>query len=88
MLEGMGCEFSKNQAGLFVWAKVPADITDGYALSDLLLYNANVFVTPGGIFGNAGKNYIRVSLCAPEDKILESLDRIKKGGFIKSKQHV
>jgi len=88
MLEGMGCEFSKNQAGLFVWAKVPADITDGYALSDLLLYNANVFVTPGGIFGNAGKNYIRVSLCAPEDKILESLDRIKKSGFIKSKQHV
>jgi LL-diaminopimelate aminotransferase len=88
ILEGIGCEFSKKQAGLFVWAKVPAGISDGYALSDLLLYNANVFVTPGGIFGNAGKNYIRVSLCAPEDKILESFDRIKKAGFMKPKQHV
>jgi len=88
ILEGMGCDFSKKQAGLFVWAKVPEGITDGYALSDLLLYNANVFVTPGGIFGIAGKNYIRVSLCAPEDKILESFERIKKAGFIKPQQHV
>jgi aspartate/methionine/tyrosine aminotransferase len=88
MLEGMGCDFSKKQAGLFVWAKVPSGNSDGYSLSDLLLYNANVFVTPGGIFGNAGKNYIRVSLCAPEEKIIESLDRIKKAGFIKPKQHV
>jgi LL-diaminopimelate aminotransferase len=88
MLEGMGCDFSKKQAGLFVWAKVPDGITDGYALSDLLLYNANVFITPGGIFGSAGKNYIRVSLCAPEDRIQECFERIKKSGFIKPKQHV
>jgi LL-diaminopimelate aminotransferase len=88
MLEGLGCDFSKKQAGLFVWAKVPDGITDGYALSDLLLYKANVFITPGGIFGSAGNNYIRVSLCAPEEKILESFERIKKAGFIKPKQHV
>jgi LL-diaminopimelate aminotransferase len=88
LLEGLGCRFSKKQGGLFVWAKVPDEIADGYSLSDLLLYNANVFVTPGGIFGTAGNRYIRVSLCAPEEKILESLDRIKKAGFIKPIQHV
>jgi LL-diaminopimelate aminotransferase len=88
LLEGLGCYFSKKQAGLFVWAKVPEGITDGYALSDLLLYNANVFITPGGIFGSAGNNYVRVSLCAPEEKIVESLERIKEAGFIKPKQHV
>jgi LL-diaminopimelate aminotransferase len=88
LLEGLGCYFSKKQAGLFVWAKVPEGITDGYTLSDLLLYNANVFITPGGIFGSAGNNYVRVSLCAPEEKILESLERIKEAGFIKPKQHV
>jgi len=88
MLVGLGCDFSKEQAGLFVWAKVPEGVTDGYALSDLLLYNANVFITPGGIFGSAGNNYVRVSLCAPEEKILESLERIKEAGFIKPKQHV
>jgi LL-diaminopimelate aminotransferase len=67
---------------------VPEGIADGYALSDLLLYNANVFVTPGGIFGTAGNNYVRVSLCAPEEKIMESFERIKTAGFIKPKQHV
>jgi LL-diaminopimelate aminotransferase len=85
MLEGLGCHFSKNQAGLFVWAKVPESMGDGYALSDLLLYKANVFITPGGIFGSAGNDFIRVSLCATEDKILESFERIKKAGFVKPK---
>jgi LL-diaminopimelate aminotransferase len=88
MLKGMGCGFSNKQGGLFVWAKVPDGIDDGYALSDLLLYNANVFITPGGIFGSAGNNFIRVSLCSPEEKIIESFERIKKAGFIKPKQHV
>ncbi len=88
LLEGLDCRFSKSQAGLFVWAKVPEGFADGYALSDKLLYEANVFVTPGGIFGSAGDNYIRVSLCASEEKIQECLERIKNAGFIKAKQHV
>lgn len=88
LLEGLGCRFSKEQSGLFVWARVPEGTADGYALSDLLLYQAGVFVTPGGIFGHAGDNYIRVSLCAPEEKILECAVRIQKAGFIKSKLHV
>ncbi len=88
MLLGMGCAFSSDQAGLFVWAKVPEGIKDGYAFSDLLLYQSGVFITPGGIFGTAGLNYIRVSLCAPAEKIQESFDRIKKAGFIKPEQHV
>jgi LL-diaminopimelate aminotransferase len=88
LLEEMGCQFSKKQAGLFVWAKVPEGVMDGFAFSDLLLYNAHVFITPGGIFGIGGNNYIRVSLCAPEEKILECLERIKQAGFLKPKQHV
>jgi LL-diaminopimelate aminotransferase len=88
MLEGLGCIFSKKQAGLFVWARVPENISDGYAMSDLLLYKANVFVTPGGIFGTAGNKYIRVSLCAAEEKIRESFERLTLAGFIKPKQHV
>jgi LL-diaminopimelate aminotransferase len=88
MLEGLDCQFSKEQAGLFVWARVPPQMSDGYTLSDLLLYKANVFVTPGGIFGTAGKSYVRVSLCATEQKITECFERIKQAGFIKPKQHV
>jgi len=44
------------------------------------LYKAGVFITPGGIFGDAGKNYVRVSLCSTEEKISESIERIKKIG--------
>jgi LL-diaminopimelate aminotransferase len=88
LLEGLGCSFSKKQAGLFVWAKVPEGVSDGYILSDLLLYKANVFVTPGGIFGSAGNKYIRVSLCASEEKMRESLVRVKQAGLIKPEQHV
>ena len=88
MLEGLGCKFSKNQAGLFVWAHVPEGIADGYILSDLLIVSARMFLLrPGGIFGTTGNQYIRVSLCASEEKILESFERIKKAGFIKPKLH-
>jgi aspartate/methionine/tyrosine aminotransferase len=73
----LGCEFQINQVGLFVWAKVPSKYKDGYGLSDDVLYNANVFITPGGIFGSAGDKYIRVSLCSTEEKIAESIERVR-----------
>ncbi|MGH2649300.1 MAG: pyridoxal phosphate-dependent aminotransferase, partial [Ginsengibacter sp.] len=77
LLELLNCKFSKDQAGLFVWASVPARYKDGYSLSDEVLYNSNVFITPGGIFGSAGEKYVRVSLCATEEKIEEAIGRIK-----------
>lgn len=80
LLELLQCNFSKTQAGMFVWAAIPPGYKDGFALSDEVLYNANVFITPGGIFGSAGNNYIRVSLCGSEEKITESIERIKASG--------
>jgi len=77
LLELLKCTFSKNQAGMFVWAKIPSNQKDGFALSDEVLYNANVFITPGGIFGNAGDNYVRISLCSPVEKFEEAIKRIK-----------
>jgi LL-diaminopimelate aminotransferase len=77
LLDLLGCIYSSTQAGLFVWAAVPRTYKDGYVLSDEVLYKAGVFITPGGIFGNAGKNYVRVSLCSTEGKITDSIERIK-----------
>jgi aspartate/methionine/tyrosine aminotransferase len=76
LLDLLKCEYSGNQAGLFVWAKIPEEFKDGYALSDDVLNQSNVFITPGGIFGSAGKKYVRVSLCATEEKIALAIDRI------------
>jgi LL-diaminopimelate aminotransferase len=77
LLDLLGCVYSKEQAGMFVWAKIPSNYKTGYELSDEVLYNSNVFITPGGIFGSAGDRFIRVSLCSTEEKIEETINRIK-----------
>lgn len=77
LLELLNCSFDEKQVGLFVWASIPAIYKDGYALSDKVLYESNVFITPGGIFGGAGNNYIRISLCGSEEKFEEAIARIK-----------
>ena len=78
LLTLLGCKFSKEQAGMFVWASIPDNYKDGYVLSDEVLFKSNVFITPGGIFGSAGEKYIRVSLCTPVEKMEEAIQRIKK----------
>jgi aspartate/methionine/tyrosine aminotransferase len=78
LLDILHCSYSNKQAGLFVWAAIPHGFKDGYSLSDEVLYKANVFITPGGIFGSAGEKYIRVSLCATIEKIEESIKRVTK----------
>lgn len=76
LLDLLQCTYSKEQAGMFVWAAIPANYKDGYELSDKVLYGSNVFITPGGIFGNAGDKYVRVSLCCKEENIDEAIKRI------------
>ena len=76
LLDLLGCNYSKEQAGMFLWAKIPAKYKDSYELSDEVLYNSRVFITPGGIFGSAGEQFLRVSLCSSETKFEESIDRI------------
>ncbi len=78
LLDALKCIYSKNQAGMFIWAKIPAGYKDGYALSDEVLYNSNVFITPGGIFGSAGDGFIRVSLCGSIEKFEEAIKRVMK----------
>jgi aspartate/methionine/tyrosine aminotransferase len=66
---------------MFVWAKIPEEYRDGFEMSDAILYGANVFITPGGIFGSAGNGFIRVSLCSPEEKLNEAMERVRKVNF-------
>lgn len=76
LLDLLGCKYAKDQAGMFVWAAIPEKYKDGFALSDEVLSKNRVFITPGGIFGKAGKPYIRVSLCSPVEKFEEAIQRI------------
>lgn len=77
LLRQLGCTFSIEQAGLFVWAARPEKYRDGFAASDAILEKASVFITPGGVFGHAGKKYLRVSLCNSVQTLEESMQRVK-----------
>lgn len=78
LLDLLKCTYAEEQSGLFIWAAIPSNYPDGFALSDKILDQARVFITPGGIFGNNGNGYIRVSLCRSEAIFDQALSRIKK----------
>jgi aspartate/methionine/tyrosine aminotransferase len=80
LLDLLNCTYSKTQVGMFVWASIPVSYPDGFALSDKVLYDANVFITPGGIFGTGGNGFIRISLCAPVERFELAIERVKNAG--------
>lgn len=78
IMRALGCHFDPAQRGLFLWGRIPDQYEGSEQLADRILYEAGVFLTPGFIFGSNGNRYIRISLCATNEKMLEALQRIKK----------
>lgn len=74
----LGCQYDSNQVGMFLWGKIPEHYTDCEQLTERVLHEARVFITPGFIFGSNGNRYIRISLCAKDNKMQEALERIEK----------
>ena len=77
IMKELGCTFDTKQVGMFLWGKIPEKYNDAEDLTERVLHEARVFITPGFIFGSNGERYIRISLCAKDDKIEEALSRIK-----------
>lgn len=77
IMTALGCTFDSNQVGMFLWGKIPEKYKDVEDLTEKVLHEARVFITPGFIFGSNGKRYIRISLCAKDEKIKEALQRIQ-----------
>ena len=73
----LGCSFDPSQVGMFLWGKIPDCYADAEQLTERVLHEARVFITPGFIFGTNGSRYIRISLCAKDEKIREALERIR-----------
>lgn len=78
IMQTLGCEYNPKQVGMFLWGKIPTQYKDCEELTERVLHEARVFITPGFIFGSNGERYIRISLCAKDEKIREALERIKK----------
>ena len=72
------CTYDPNQVGMFLWGRIPDYLTNVEQLTELVLHEARVFITPGFIFGSNGARYIRISLCAKKEKLTEALERIKE----------
>lgn len=75
IFDALGCTYNKNYGGLFVWAKLPEGV-NSTAFTDKLLYENDLFITPGNIFGSRGEGYIRASLCVTETVLKEVLNRL------------
>ncbi|MDH4090319.1 MAG: aminotransferase class I/II-fold pyridoxal phosphate-dependent enzyme [Cyclobacteriaceae bacterium] len=86
VLDVLGCSYAEKQAGLFVWAKAPEHVENVEKWIDEILYGTKVFITPGFIFGDAGKRYIRISLCCTVEMLNEAFLRIEK--FLKNSSSV
>lgn len=78
IMKALNCSFDTSQGGLFLWGRIPDDVESVEVFTDKILYEANVFITPGFIFGSNGDRYIRISLCAKENAMKEALIRINK----------
>ena len=77
IMTALGCSFDTNQVGMFLWGRIPERYANCEELTEKVLYEARVFITPGFIFGSNGDRYVRISLCAKEEKIKEALERVK-----------
>ena len=77
IMDVLGCSYDPNQVGMFLWGRIPDSYDNVEDLTERVLHEARVFITPGFIFGSNGNRYIRISLCAKEEKIKEALERIK-----------
>ena len=78
VMQALGCSFDPQQVGMFLWGRIPDECPQVEVLTERVLHEARVFITPGFIFGSNGERYIRISLCAKEEKILEALKRIRE----------
>ena len=76
IMTALGCTFDASQQGLFLWGKIPSRYVNCEELTERVLHEARVFITPGFIFGSNGERYVRISLCATEAKMQEALRRI------------
>ena len=76
IMDTLKCVYDPNQVGMFLWAKIPDSYADSGQLADEVLYGKNVFITPGLIFGDNGKRFIRISLCCTEEMLNNALERI------------
>ena len=78
IMDVLGCKYDPNQVGMFLWGRIPDSYSNCEELTERVLHEARVFITPGFIFGSKGERYIRISLCAKEEKIQAALERIEK----------
>ena len=73
----LGCDYDPEQVGMFLWGRIPDHYTDAEQLTERVLHEARVFITPGFIFGSNGARYVRISLCAKDERMKEALERIR-----------
>lgn len=79
IMDILGCGYDKSQTGMFMWGRIPEKVSSCEEFIEDILNRCHVFITPGFIFGKNGERYLRISLCAAENRIEEAKNRLKAG---------
>ena len=77
-MDTLQCHYNPSQVGMFLWGQIPECYSNCEELTERVLNEAKVFITPGFIFGTNGERYVRISLCASKEKMQQALERIQK----------
>lgn len=78
IMDRMGCSYNPEQAGMFLWGKIPGKYGNAEELTEKILREARVFIVPGSVFGSNGDRYVRISLCCDEARLEEALKRVER----------
>ena len=78
-LSEIGLTALKPKASFYIWVKVPQGFTS-VSFTAELLDKADIAVTPGVGYGNAGEDYIRLSLTLSESRLDEGIKRLTSWG--------
>lgn len=78
LADSLGCTYDKEAVGMFVWARIPKAYNSSEAFADSVLYDKNIFITPGTVFGSNGEGYVRFSLCVTDEALVEAIERCDK----------
>ncbi len=86
IMKSLSCSFDMDQSGLFLWGRIPPLYSDAVEMTEKLLHESHLFITPGLVFGENGKRFIRISLCADERLLIAALERVKSKKTITDNQ--
>ncbi len=75
-LDQLPLSYHPPDGAFYIFPKLTEGITNGQEFADRLLSEAGVCVVPGLAYGPSYSDFFRLSVCQPEEKLVEAIERM------------